>query len=183
MAACDTRLPSLIDAASGELPESVRRDLEAHLATCANCVAELAELRSTEKLLRATSDTPDDLLLSGFAVRVADRAEAFRDRSARGLWWSFTRAMRVTLAFSSTAVAASLALFVMSRQPVSLNQVPRDIPTGIEKGAPPQDLAADVTELASDDRFPDESLDSALDDLSTDELDELVQQMGSSEEG
>jgi hypothetical protein len=117
-------------------------------------------------------------------VRVADQAETFRDHSVRGLWWSFTRAMRVTLAFSSTAVAASLALFVLSRQPVTPPLVTRDSPPVIVATAAPQDdddPVPDVTELASDDRVPDESLDSALDDLSTDELDELVQAMGSTE--
>jgi anti-sigma factor RsiW len=179
MAACEERLVALMDLVSGEQPEAERRDIESHVASCAACRAELAELRQTEDLLQSTARRPDDFQLSGFAFRVADRAEAFRDRSPRGLWWSLTRSMRVTLAASSVAVAASLSLFVLSRQPaplaVNLPNAPARVSEEAASGVP------DMVQLVAEDGdMPDVSLDSALDALSPDELDTLTQKLSAS---
>lgn len=177
MAACEARLVALIDSASGELPEPERRELEQHLAACVGCRAELAELRQTEQLLLSTVQTPDDLHLSGFAFRVADRAEAFRDRSARGLWWSFTRAMRVTMAASGMAVTASAMLFMLSRHPIEVAPGLTTASADVSSEAGESSLS-DVVQLVAEQRdVPDVSLDSALDALSPDELDALSQQL------
>jgi anti-sigma factor RsiW len=198
MPACESHLPALIDAASGELTAVSRRELDQHLATCEGCRAELADLVRTEQVLRSTSNVPDDFMLTGFPVRVTDRAETFRDRSTRGLWWSLTRAMRVTLAFSTTAVAASFALFVMSQRVPMAPSTPSHgvavqgqtaaaaTPTvaslvGTDPGewpVEPTHVAAEDHQAAVDDQgVLDVSLDSALDALSPDELDELAGQL------
>ena len=194
MAACEARLPALVDAASGDVPEADRRELAQHLATCAGCRDELAELEQTQTLLVSTSGAPDDFLLAGFAHRTADRAEAFRDRSTRGLWWSLTRAMRFTMAFSSSAVAASFALFLLARHPaVAPVSHPERMAAGTlgkaaateampDEGLDESDEPADsdVVQMLSDEKAePEEaSLDTALDALSTDELNELAGKLG-----
>ena len=174
MSACEDRLVAIIDAASGELSSRDRASFDAHIAGCAGCRLELEELGGTETLLRRTSSAPDDFHLSGFAYRTTMRAEAFRDRSGRGFLWSLTRASRVALGFSTAALAASVTLFVASRQPVPAHEghvIAVPVPAG--ESADQQNLSA------TDDRTdPAMSLDSALDMLSADELDELAAEIG-----
>ena len=100
MQPCDDRIPALVDAASGELAGPQLAELKAHLQTCAACRAELKLLTETTSLLTETSRVPDEFSLSGFPIRATDRAEAYRDRSMRGLWWSITRGMRIAWRFS-----------------------------------------------------------------------------------
>src|SRR5262245_33616784 len=119
MEACENRIADLVDAASGSLEPARRAELDAHLATCAGCRAELEALRSATDALESTRFSPDPLHLAGFAARTADRAEAFRDRSARGLWWGTTRAMRFALSACAGALAASLVLLVAARTVVT----------------------------------------------------------------
>jgi anti-sigma factor RsiW len=187
MEACEARLPELVELATGI---GSHRELEEHLAGCPGCRAELHALRETEALLLETSARPDDFSLSGFAVRAADRAEGFRDRSPRGLWWSLTRAMRVAVGFSVTALGVSAMLFVTARQP------PRLLPTrapsapmlqakAVDPGNAVEDTdSSDFVQLISDERNePDVSLDAALDGLSSDEMDELAQRLAVGSQG
>jgi anti-sigma factor RsiW len=184
MEACENRLASLVDAAAGELPSPERSALDVHLATCTGCRSELKALTETSDLLVATSKTPDDFHLLGFAHRVADRAEGFRDRSARGLWWSITRGARVAMSFSVSALAASLALFVASQHSGRVSVGGADagsvaladsddwtdfVPEAVsllERAGPSVDVNESTDQPAS--------LDSGLDGLSTDELDALA---------
>lgn len=193
MEACEARLPGLVDLASGVGPD---RELEEHLTGCAGCRAELADLRQMEGLLLETSARPDDFSLSGFAIRTADRAERFRDRSPRGLWWSLTRAMRVTVGFSATALGVSAMLFASARQPKPAAittvrpQVVAPVVEATAGGAQENAIDdtdssdADLVQLISDDRNePDVSLDAALDGLSSDEMDELAQRLAVGSQG
>jgi anti-sigma factor RsiW len=191
MEACEARLPELIDLASGS---GSSKELEKHLTECAGCRAELVGLRETQALLMETSARPDDFSLSGFAVRTADRAEVFRDRSPRGLWWSLTRAMRVTLGFSVTALGVSAMLFVSARQQQSGALAVRPLAAPVPQAAvvepqPSMDDSdssdsSDLVRLISDERNePDVSLDAALDGLSSDEMDELAQRLAVGSQG
>jgi anti-sigma factor RsiW len=188
MEACEARLPELVDLASGI---GSHRELEDHLSGCPGCSAELAALRQTEALLLETSARPDDFSLSGFAIRTADRAEGFRDRSPRGLWWSLTRAMRVTVGFSATALGVSVMLLVTARQPQPALQGARSSVApvvqarAVDPGNTNEDTdSSDLVQLISDERNePDVSLDAALDGLSSDEMDELAQRLAVGSQG
>ena len=95
------RLSECID---GELEPSERRDLEAHLAGCAECRTDLAALRAVVTRAGSLSDTPPASdLWPGVAARI-------HPRPAR-------RTTLVTRRFAFTLpqlVAASLALIVAS---------------------------------------------------------------------
>ena len=185
MKACDDRLIELMDAVEG----TPTPELSRHVASCEGCRAELKALRSTEALLRDTAAHPDDFSLSGFAYRVADRAEAFRDRSPRGLWWSLTRAMRITVGFSASALTFAAVLFVSSRHvtPAPVVAPAIQTQTASARVAPKSgqdEIAAEVDQMISADRGePDISLDSGLAGMSADELDELAQQLDTDQAG
>lgn len=167
MAACDERLPALVDQATGALDPQGEAALEAHLAACPGCRDEGRALRSATALLAATSDVPEGFALSGFAARTAARAETFRDRSARGLWWSLTRGVRLALGLSAGALAASLALFLAAPAAPSPAS-DRGVAPAAEETFAEADLAParDTTVV---------TLDSAFDALSGDDLEEFDQ--------
>lgn len=178
MMACDDRIAALVDAASGEPAGPA---LTAHLASCPGCTAELRNMQQTESVLRATAKVPDDLHLSGFAYRVADRAEAFRDRSPRGLWWSFTRGARLAMTFSASALVASMALFVAARSPGPARTVATPaaaVPVLADESESWEEYIPEAMRSIDDDEDSSEdtgSLDLGLENLSADEMDTLAQ--------
>lgn len=170
MTPCDSWLPDLCDDVSGELPAARRDALDAHLAVCPGCKAERAALAGTEALLHATARPPDPLETAGLAHRATDRAERFRDRSLRGLFWSFTRAQRFVAGFSTAALALSLGFFLSARTaPV--------VPAESSQPLDPVSVALVVGDEAVDfdDDAADPSLDDAFQELSNAELDALTE--------
>lgn len=182
MTPCDDRIPALVDAAVGELAPAARAALEAHVAACPGCRAELASLTTVDALLVTTRHEPDPLSLSGFAARTADAAERFRDRSARGLWWSLPRAQRFASLFSAGALAAAVALFA-ARPPepaASVDPAPLAAVTleDEEEETEEDELAAAAPATLADSLaaadLPFVQLDLGLDTLDEDELEALI---------
>jgi anti-sigma factor RsiW len=63
---CGSVVKLLADYLERQLPSSIRRDLEAHLARCPRCVAQLKTYESTVSLLRSLRDDelPPELRLT-----------------------------------------------------------------------------------------------------------------------
>lgn len=180
MQPCEDRIPALVDAASGELSAPQRAELNTHLLTCAACRAELEALQKTTSLLSSTARVPDDFSLSGFAVRTTDRAEAYRDRSVRGLWWSVTRGMRIAMSLSGAALAAAVTLLAVPERPRKVVETPvAAVPADDEADEAWQEYVPDAIELMHDGQssfassgLP--SLDTGLDTLTDEELEALT---------
>ncbi|MGH2514277.1 MAG: anti-sigma factor family protein, partial [Ktedonobacterales bacterium] len=99
----------------GELSDAERKQVEAHLVTCAECQRELAELRQVRKLLRALP-TPD--LPRSFTLPVAEHATARHapatPTAARSATSSARRDSRLARAAQwAGAAAASLGLLLI----------------------------------------------------------------------
>jgi anti-sigma factor RsiW len=106
MDACpEERLSAYLD---GELPEAEARAIEAHLASCERCAADLEALRQLEELTRGLAAPPVDeaewsARWEGVAARVHRRAPAARASRLRRV---------VRLALVPAAAAALIALAV-----------------------------------------------------------------------
>lgn len=113
MSKCDAFIPDLVDAASNELSPARRPAFERHMEACTDCRSELSALGSTNALLTATRNEPDDLTLSGFAYRTALAAEAHRQATPLRLWQRWARSLRATMYVATAAGAVALALLVV----------------------------------------------------------------------
>ena len=182
MQACEDRIPALVDAAAGDLSGSSRTELYTHLLQCPGCRAELDELQRTTELLEDTSSGPEDFSIIGFAARTTDRAEAFRDRSVKGLWWSVTRGARLALSLSGAVLAASLALFTVSQRPISAPVTPPSAASVTSTSEPWESYIPEAVRLVHDSdglsagvvTSEPVSLDDGLQNLSVDELELLA---------
>jgi anti-sigma factor RsiW len=76
MASCSDLIALLSDYVDGRLSPHARADLDAHLATCPECVAFVQTFRSTISLLQSLTD--EDL-----PAEVRLRLQAFLDSHAR----------------------------------------------------------------------------------------------------
>ncbi len=195
MPACEGWALRIVADVTGEAED---RELERHLASCSGCRAEAKLLAGTVAAIRETRRVPEDLSLAGFASRVAERAERFRDRSPRGLWWTASRGTRYSLGVSLAAFVASVALvLVRPVRPVRPGPVTvrhHSAPLALRQAAPvrvtgtagagssatnsaagyqvtPDDIEGDMELLASpDDDGQDVSFDSAFAGLSNQDL-------------
>ena len=140
-------------------------------------------LEQTTSLLVETSRVPEDFSISGFAARTADRAESFRDRSARGLWWSVTRGMRIAASLSGGALVAAAAFFVMAQDSSSPAIAPPPVvATANEVSEPWEAYIPEAvrlmhsTDMSNAGLFAEEppSLEDGLDSLSDEELETLA---------
>ena len=118
------RLSEYLD---GELDEAERVALEAHLATCADCTAVLADLRRVVARAQALDDRPPARdLWSGIAERIGVSTDDLARRRARRRV-SFTVpqliAASVTLVAASAAIA-SLALRLHPAVPAAASITP-----------------------------------------------------------
>ena len=117
----------LVDAAAGDLPSHRQDRLDAHLAVCAVCAADLAALRDVPALLR-TSAVPDpgedvwrhQRQAIGRAIRQATPPQPAR--IAWQLWADRWAAWRMPVA---AVVSVALALVVLRLTPLRLRHVPR----------------------------------------------------------
>jgi hypothetical protein len=105
MAMHDELTARLSEYLDDELDDRERAELDAHLAACERCRADLGELRAVAARARALPDTPPVAdLWQGVAARIGARAVSFEPRK-------LPRRFAFTL---PQLVAASLALMVLS---------------------------------------------------------------------
>jgi hypothetical protein len=101
----------LVDVADGTLAESALSEVEGHLATCAECRRQLADMRGMMALASdADLPEPSPLFWDHLSARVS---EAVAAEPARGgwNWW-----VRAALPFAlGTAAAVAIALLLVSR--------------------------------------------------------------------
>jgi anti-sigma factor RsiW len=99
------RLSEYLD---GELNDAERVELEAHLATCADCTAVLADLRRVVARAQAIDDRPPSRdLWSGIAERIGVSTDDLARRRARRL--SFTVPQLIAASVALVAVSAGVA--------------------------------------------------------------------------
>ncbi len=106
--AARARFSPLID---GALAAREAGEVEAHLARCASCRAELAQLRSTVSLLREVDPV---LVPEGFAAAVRGRIEHLAHAGPRPAWERLRDGLpRLRWSWKTAAVAVSVALVGM----------------------------------------------------------------------
>lgn len=99
------RLSEYLD---GELNDAERVELEAHLATCADCTAVLADLRRVVARAQGIDDRPPSRdLWSGIAERIGVSTDDLARRRARRL--SFTVPQLIAASVALVAVSAGVA--------------------------------------------------------------------------
>src|SRR5215471_8992576 len=103
------RLSEYLD---GELDDAERVALEAHLATCAECTAVLADLRRVVARAQALDDRPPARdLWNGIAERIGVSTDDLARRRARRRF-SFTVPQLIAAALALIAVSGALVRFV-----------------------------------------------------------------------
>lgn len=203
MSACDRVQPLLAESISGELDAGDAADVRIHLAECASCRAEEAEMRGLLELLE--HDAADGLgsgvrdpgaaYWASFADRVA--AQATPRAKTGNVAWFFGRVPRMLAA----GLAAAAMLVVALKMPTAPPSAPADDPRLAELFTESvatlplvdlSDLEADDLDRLGDElvtasaavpardvdapRSPAAALD-GLEDLSTTELEKLLEQL------
>jgi anti-sigma factor RsiW len=116
------RLSEYLD---GELDDAERMALEAHLATCADCTAVLAELRRVVARAQALDDRPPARdLWNGIAERIGVSTDDLAARRARRRI-SFTVPQLVAASIALVAVSAGAARLLV-RETAAARPVPTD---------------------------------------------------------
>ncbi len=107
------RLSEYLD---GELPAEERAALEAHVETCEECAAALADLRAVVQRARSLPDRPPaEDLWPGIAARLTARAGAGSDDVVLDMAAARARPSRRRLTFTvPQLVAAGIALMVLT---------------------------------------------------------------------
>jgi len=105
---CDDFIPALVRAADGELPDSERAALDAHIATCAACAEALADQQMMRQALTTLAAEPAASAV-GARVMASLRAEA---ESAGASWVDALDFRRWT--WRLVPVVAALAIVVAS---------------------------------------------------------------------
>lgn len=116
------RLSEYLD---GELADAERMALEAHLATCADCTAVLADLRRVVARAQALDDRPPARdLWSGIADRIGVSTDDLARRRARRRV-SFTVPQLIAASVALIAMSAGVARVVLrpttNREPAAMN--------------------------------------------------------------
>lgn len=116
------RLSEYLD---GELADAERMALEAHLATCADCTAVLADLRRVVARAQALDDRPPARdLWSGIAERIGISTDDLARRRARRRV-SFTVPQLIAASVALIALSAGVARLVLrpttNREPTAMN--------------------------------------------------------------
>lgn len=116
------RLSEYLD---GELADAERMALEAHLATCADCTAVLADLRRVVTRAQALDDRPPARdLWSGIAERIGVSTDDLARRRARRRV-SFTVPQLIAASVALIALSAGVARLVLrpttNREPTAMN--------------------------------------------------------------
>jgi anti-sigma factor RsiW len=134
--ACD-RAEALRDYAFDELPADERREVEQHLATCADCALEFDQLRFTTAALRTMPDREIPQRIAFISDQV------FEPSLFRRFWNSGAR-----LGFASACVLA--AGMVISAWHLSAVYRPAEVRTGAQTASVPQDqIDAAVTKAVA----------------------------------
>jgi anti-sigma factor RsiW len=144
------RLSEYLD---GELDDAERMALEAHLATCADCTAVLAELRRVVARAQALDDRPPARdLWNGIAERIGVSTDDLaRRRAQRRL--SFTVPQLIAASVALVAVSAGVARLVLqptaTRETVAANPSPvMVVPVAIRRADSTADFAVADLRLA-----------------------------------
>lgn len=203
MSACDTVQPLLAEWIANELDGAEAADVRAHLAECAMCRTEEAEMREVLALLEsdAAADglggiaNPGEPYWAGFASRVSANVAPRRAKTApaaTNVVRLFDRAPRVAVAALAAAALVVLAL----RMPWPTTPGDPDTQLAALLASPAAEgigemiapSASDLASLAPDDldRLGEklvaaEESDDDLDDLSPEQLDELLQLLDATE--
>lgn len=116
------RLSEYLD---GELADAERMALEAHLTTCADCTAVLADLRRVVARAQALDDRPPARdLWSGIAERIGVSTDDLARRRARRRV-SFTVPQLIAASVALIAMSAGVARLVLrpttNREPAAMN--------------------------------------------------------------
>lgn len=116
------RLSEYLD---GELADAERMALEAHLTTCADCTAVLADLRRVVARAQALDDRPPARdLWSGIAERIGISTDDLARRRARRRV-SFTVPQLIAASVALIAMSAGVARLVLrpttNREPAAMN--------------------------------------------------------------
>ena len=144
------RLSEYLD---GELDDAERMALEAHLATCVDCTAVLADLRRVVARAQALDDRPPARdLWSGIAERIGVSTDDLAQRRARRRL-SFTVPQLIAASVALVAVSAGAARLVLqptpTRQTVVANPAPVIVvPVAIRKADSSADYAVADLRLA-----------------------------------
>jgi anti-sigma factor RsiW len=94
----------------GELPSAERHELEAHMASCSDCSARLADAQALGGLLRLRAEAVADEMPADFSARVMAGLPS-KGPGLRGAWARFWRAkmpLMIGLLAAAAAVAAVL---------------------------------------------------------------------------
>jgi anti-sigma factor RsiW len=174
MSGCEERIPALVDLSEGALDGASRAELEAHLAGCAPCQAELATLCEGTSLAVTTRAEAHPVHLSGLAPRVAAEAERLRDGTWRGLWWSTTRGVRLALGASLASLALAIGLAASTLRAPHVPEATDDLAS---TDLASTDLASTALASHDDASTTDDSLayETGFDALSMEELETLEQ--------
>jgi anti-sigma factor RsiW len=116
-----------------ELPDSERRQMEAHVGNCRSCLEELDRLRLTEAALFALREEE-------IPRRIAFVSDKVFEPSPWRRWWAALWASTARLAFASAAML-SIAIMVAALRPVA--QI------AVRPGAPQVVKAVSDTEIQS----------------------------------
>ena len=144
------RLSEYLD---GELDDAERRALEAHLATCADCTAVLADLRRVVARAQALDDRPPARdLWNGIAERIGISTDDLARRRARRRL-SFTVPQLIAASVVLVAVSAGVARLVLrpiaTRATVAANPSPVFVvPVAIRRADSSADYAVADLRLA-----------------------------------
>jgi hypothetical protein len=144
------RLSEYLD---GELDDAERMTLEAHLATCGDCTAVLADLRRVVARAQALDDRPPARdLWNGIAERIGVSTDDLaRRRAQRRL--SFTVPQLIAASVALVAVSAGVARLVLqptaTRETVAANPNPvMVVPVAIRRADSTADFAVADLRLA-----------------------------------
>lgn len=203
MSACDRVQPLLAESISGELDAGDAAEVRVHLAECASCRAEEAEMRGILALLETDAAEglgsgvrdPGPAYWASFADRVA--AQATPRAKSGNVTWLFGRVPRVLAAGLAAAAVLVIALKVPTVPPAASAEDPRLAELLTESVATSplidlSDLEADDLDRLGDElvtaaaavpardvdapRSPAAALD-GLEDLSPTELEKLLEQL------
>ncbi len=141
---CEETQPLLSAYLDGQVDETQRRTVEAHLSTCAHCRADAAALRQTIASIGSLSSVEPP---PGFSQRVmAQVREEARERPS--FWRSlfFPLWAKVPLQAATVLLIGGLAVYLYQAskpvQPVQMEM--KDAPTQRTPAAPPQSKAAEL---------------------------------------
>ena len=126
---------------AGKFTMPVPRDMEAHLASCGDCVKELGELEAQSLAMRALRATDDLEPRAGFYARVMQRIEDAR--ASRSVWSAFLEPhFAKRLIYASATLVLLLGTYLVSTEPRTVST--GDQPVAMVPAQPASATADDV---------------------------------------